>query len=173
MIKVNGCFLYISESINLLFMSAVICVAPIFALPWKWSAVCLNFHEWVYPMITFSCSLCICVIFFIFFFDSLQGSSVCSSYQEGLGASMVGQVPPCTLPPTICVSQVHHRAECPRLSRDITASSIPPWCSLSYRDRSVQTCSGFTAWKTTNRQNTNVHQIPKFHLTHLLLLMLD
>lgn len=81
------------------------------------------------------------------YFDSRQGSSVCSLYQEGLGVWMVGQVPPCTLHPTICVSQVQHRVECPQLSQDLTDSSTHPWCSLSYRDRSIWALTGATVLK--------------------------
>lgn len=77
-------------------------------------------------------------VLFCVWFASLQGSSVCSSYQEDLWVLMVGQVPPCTLLPTICVSQVHHRVECPQLSQDIMDSRTPPWCSHSYRDRLVR-----------------------------------
>lgn len=75
---------------------------------------------------------------YVCFLTSLPGSSVCSSYPEGLGVWTVAQVPQCTPPPTTCVYQVHHRAECPPPSQDSMDSSIPPWCSLSYRDRSGQ-----------------------------------
>lgn len=79
----------------------------------------------------------VCVNVWCFF--SPQGSSVCSSFREAPGVWTVGRVPPCFLPPITCVYQVHHRAECPQPSRDITDSRIPPWCNLSCRDRSVNT----------------------------------
>lgn len=99
------------------------------------------------------CHCCAYLVTMIFMHDlsviltSLLDLSVCSSYQEGLGVWMVGQVPPCTLLLTTCVYLVHHKAECRRHSQDITDSSIPPWCSLSYRDRSVWIHSGSTTWK--------------------------
>lgn len=70
-------------------------------------------------------------------FRSHPDSSVCSSYQEGLGGWTVGQDPPCTLHPTTCGSPGPPRGACRRLSPDWTDSSTRPWCSLSYRDRSV------------------------------------
>lgn len=95
-------------------------------------------------------------ICFLWFLTSLQGSSVCSNSREGLGVWTVVQVPLCTHRLTTCVYRVCHRVGCPQLSRDTTDSSIPPWCSLSYRDRSAQTHPGFTAWKKMNRCDCGV-----------------